>query len=100
MKHACRTKTHVLQLESESANISASLISRVNQNKQKISISEHIFDCQGDPARQESIVSQLHLAELAAGLCGLKSGGSLVIKMFTFFQSASGMANRTPQFLF
>ena len=56
--------------------------------------------CQGDPARQESIVSQLHLAELAAGLCGLKSGGSLVIKMFTFFQSASGMANRTPQFLF
>ena len=73
-------------------------ISRVNQNKQKISISEHIFDCQGDPARQESIVSQLHLAELAAGLCGLKSGGSLVIKMFTFFQSASGMA-RTEEHL-
>jgi len=45
------------------------------------------IDCQGDPARQESIVSDLHMAEAVAGMRLLSKGGNLVIKMFTFFES-------------
>ena len=39
------------------------------------------------PRPQESIVSDLHLAEAVAALLILAEGGSLVIKMFTFFES-------------
>jgi len=46
-------------------------------------------DCQGDPARQESIVSDLHMAEAITALKLLKEGGNLVIKMFTVFESES-----------
>ena len=46
-------------------------------------------DCQNDPARQESIVAQLHLAETTAAMSGLKDGGHFVIKMFTFYECQS-----------
>jgi len=45
------------------------------------------IDCQADPARQEILVSGLHLAEIVTALGVLKFGGSLVIKMFTFYES-------------
>jgi len=45
------------------------------------------IDCQGDPARQESIVADLHLTEAIVAMRMLAAGGSLVIKMFTFFES-------------
>jgi len=47
------------------------------------------IDCQSDPARQESIVSDLHMAEAVTALKLLAEGGSLVIKMFTVFESES-----------
>ena len=47
------------------------------------------IDCQSDPARQESIVSDLHHCEAVAALRILAPGGSLVLKMFTLFESES-----------
>jgi len=47
------------------------------------------IDCQSDPARQESIVSDLHMAEAVTALKLLAEGGNLVIKMFTVFESES-----------
>jgi len=44
-------------------------------------------DCQSDPGRQESIVSDLHLAETVTALKLLSPGGNFVIKMFTIFES-------------
>ena len=44
------------------------------------------IDCQADPARQEILVSELHFAEILTALGVLKIGGSLVIKMFTFYE--------------
>ena len=44
---------------------------------------------QGQPAEQESVVSDLHLCEVLCALRALQPGGSLVIKMFTFFESSS-----------
>jgi cap2 methyltransferase len=49
------------------------------------------IDCQGDPANQEGIVSALHVAEVGIALNVLSAGGSFVLKMFTFFESQSGM---------
>jgi len=46
-------------------------------------------DCQSDPARQEIIVSDLHMTEAIAALKILAEGGNLVIKMFTVFESES-----------
>ena len=45
------------------------------------------IDCQADPARQEILVSGLHFAEIVTALGVLKFGGSLVVKMFTFYES-------------
>ena len=47
------------------------------------------IDCQGDPANQESIVSALHLTEVAIALNVLSAGGSFVLKMFTLFEPQS-----------
>jgi len=47
------------------------------------------IDCQSDPGRQESIVSDLHMAEAVTALKLLAEGGNLVIKMFTVFESES-----------
>ena len=47
------------------------------------------IDCQGDPANQESIVSALHLTEVAMALNVLSAGGSFVLKMFTLFEPQS-----------
>ena len=44
-------------------------------------------DCQSDPGRQESIVSDLHTAETVTALKMLAPGGNFVIKMFTIFES-------------
>jgi len=44
-------------------------------------------DCQSDPGRQESIVSDLHMAETVTALKVLSPGGNFVIKMFTIFES-------------
>jgi len=38
---------------------------------------------------QEELLSKLHLAQVTAGLHTLKSGGSLIVKTFTFFEAAS-----------
>ena len=45
------------------------------------------IDCQSDPGRQESIVSDLHMAETLAALKMLTAGGNFVIKLFTIFES-------------
>jgi len=45
------------------------------------------IDCQGDPGRQESIVADLHMAEALTALNILHEGGSLVLKLFTMFES-------------
>jgi len=45
------------------------------------------IDCQGDPGRQESIVADLHMAEALTALNILADGGSLVLKLFTLFES-------------
>jgi len=45
------------------------------------------FDCQGDPAKQESLVSILIETEIYAALSVLAEGGNFVIKMFTMFES-------------
>jgi cap2 methyltransferase len=42
---------------------------------------------QGDPGRQESIVSSLLESEAVAALSILAPGGALLIKMFTMFES-------------
>ncbi|XP_074645926.1 cap-specific mRNA (nucleoside-2'-O-)-methyltransferase 2-like [Tubulanus polymorphus] len=47
------------------------------------------FNCQNNPAEQEKLVSHLHFCELLAALSVLSNGGSLVIKMFTFFEAES-----------
>ncbi len=46
-------------------------------------------DCQGDPARQETLVAPLHLSEAAAAISLLAPGGSMVLKMFTLFEQSS-----------
>ena len=46
-------------------------------------------DCQGDPARQESLVAPLHLTEVACALVLLRPGGALLLKMFTLFELSS-----------
>ncbi|KAF0309600.1 Cap-specific mRNA (nucleoside-2'-O-)-methyltransferase 2 [Amphibalanus amphitrite] len=46
-------------------------------------------DCQGQPAEQESVVSDLHTCEVLCALRTLQPGGTLVIKMFTFFEASS-----------
>lgn len=38
---------------------------------------------------QEELLLKLHLAQVTAGLHTLKSGGSLIVKTFTFFEKAS-----------
>ena len=45
------------------------------------------IDCQSDPGRQESLVSDLHMAETVAALNMLTAGGDFVIKLFTIFES-------------
>jgi len=45
------------------------------------------FDCQGDPAKQETLVSVLLESEIYTALSVLSEGGSFVIKMFTMFES-------------
>ena len=45
------------------------------------------IDCQSDPGRQETIVSDLHTAETVSALKMLTPGGNFVIKMFTIFES-------------
>lgn len=46
-------------------------------------------DCQANPGEQEETTHVLHLCEVIAGLCLLVTGGALVIKKFTFFESES-----------
>ncbi|XP_037087729.1 cap-specific mRNA (nucleoside-2'-O-)-methyltransferase 2-like, partial [Pollicipes pollicipes] len=46
-------------------------------------------DCQGEPAEQERIVAGLHLCEVWCALRALQPGGTLVVKMFTFYESGS-----------
>lgn len=45
------------------------------------------IDCQGEPARQESIVSNLIESEIFTALSVLSKGGNFVVKMFTMFES-------------
>ena len=44
------------------------------------------IDCQADPARQETLVTELHFGEIVTALGALKVGGNFVLKMFTFFE--------------
>ncbi|XP_037086421.1 cap-specific mRNA (nucleoside-2'-O-)-methyltransferase 2-like [Pollicipes pollicipes] len=46
-------------------------------------------DCQGEPAEQERIVAGLHHCEVWCALRALQPGGTLVVKMFTFYESGS-----------
>lgn len=47
------------------------------------------IDCQDDPGEQEQIVSCLHYCEALAGILILSTGGHMVIKKFTMFESHS-----------
>ncbi|XP_055631951.1 cap-specific mRNA (nucleoside-2'-O-)-methyltransferase 2 [Toxorhynchites rutilus septentrionalis] len=47
------------------------------------------IDCHDAPEDQEDRVSQLHLAEAVTALKMLSSGGSFVLKMFTFYEHCS-----------
>lgn len=47
------------------------------------------IDCLDQPESQEEFVSKLHLAEVIVGLAILSNNGSMLVKMFTFFESSS-----------
>ncbi|KAG1680032.1 Cap-specific mRNA (nucleoside-2'-O-)-methyltransferase 2 [Nymphon striatum] len=47
------------------------------------------IDCQVNPAEQECMVAELHLIEAITGVLILSPSGSLVLKMFTFYESNS-----------
>ncbi|CRK92685.1 CLUMA_CG006346, isoform A, partial [Clunio marinus] len=47
------------------------------------------IDCSDQPENQEESVSKLHLAELIVSLAILADKGSMLIKMFTFFETSS-----------
>lgn len=46
-------------------------------------------DCLDQPENQEEVVSELHMAEFIVSLAILSDGGSMLIKMFTFFEPSS-----------
>ena len=48
------------------------------------------IDCSSNPNEQEAIVHHLHFAEAVMGLATLAPGGSLVLKMFTLFETCTG----------
>jgi cap2 methyltransferase len=47
------------------------------------------IDCLDQPESQEEFVSKLHIAEFIVSLAILADGGSMLIKMFTFFETTS-----------
>jgi len=47
------------------------------------------ISCMDNPAEQEAITSQLHYCEMVCALGLLSKGGSMVLKMFTFFEVSS-----------
>lgn len=47
------------------------------------------IDCLDLPEHQEDIVSKLHMAELIVSLAILSDKGSLLLKMFTFYETSS-----------
>lgn len=47
------------------------------------------IDCLDQPESQEEFVSKLHMAEFIVGLAILANHGTMLIKMFTFFESSS-----------
>lgn len=47
------------------------------------------MDCLDQPEHQEAYVSRLHIAEFICGLSILSNNGSMVIKLFTFFENSS-----------
>lgn len=47
------------------------------------------IDCLDQPENQEEFVSKLHMAEFIVGLAILSDKGSLLIKMFTFYETTS-----------
>eukprot|EP00045_Choanoeca_perplexa_P012635 m.138820 g.138820 ORF g.138820 m.138820 type:complete len:1153 (+) comp16081_c0_seq1:65-3523(+) len=51
--------------------------------------SDGSVDCQHDPNQQEVIVAQLHYCEAVAGMGCLAPNGSMVLKMFTYFESST-----------
>ena len=63
----------------------------INKYDQKIDLvtADGSIDCQKDPARQESLVIDLHLSEIIAALGCLRVGGNFVLKMFTFFEAGT-----------
>ena len=61
------------------AGIVSRILSRFEGRPVDLVTADGSIDCQGDPANQESIVSALHLTEVAIALNVLRAGGSLVI---------------------
>lgn len=47
------------------------------------------IDCLDQPESQEEFVTKLHMAEFIVSLAVLADGGSMLIKMFTFFETSS-----------
>ena len=45
------------------------------------------ISCADDPDKQETVIGQLLYCEVVAAILILASGGSLVVKMFTMFES-------------
>ena len=71
------------------AGIVSRILSRFGDGRVDVVTADGSIDCQGDPANQESIVSALHLSEVAIALNVLSAGGSFVLKMFTLFEPQS-----------
>lgn len=67
------------------------LTSFVHKHNEKFDLvtADGSIDCQTDPARQEALVIDLHLGEIISCLGILKTGGNFVLKMFTFFETAT-----------
>ena len=70
---------------------SANLRHFTNKYNQKIDLvtADGSIDCQTDPARQESLVIDLHFSEIITALGCLNVGGNFVLKMFTFFEAGT-----------
>ena len=78
----------VLDRENRTGIVSR-ILSRFGDRGVDMVTADGSIDCQGDPANQESIVSALHLTEVAIALNVLSASGSFVLKMFTLFEPQS-----------
>lgn len=66
-----------------------SLIEYCKSLRVNLATGDGSIDCLHQPEDQEEFVSKLHLAEIIVSLAVLVDNGSMLIKMFTFFETSS-----------